>query len=81
MERSTRQMGDLPQPFCWQLLTKPSMATLSTDAVCNLCYSLTALRGNDKRMLVQSAVRRISTPVSAQGKTSLQAKLYPCQTC
>lgn len=80
-EKSTWQMGDLPQPFCWQLLTKPSVATPTIGAVCNLCYSLTALRGTDKRMLVQRTVPRISTSVSAQGKSSLQAKSYPCQTC
>lgn len=67
-EEYTTNGKSLPQLFCWQLLTKLSIATLSTDAVCNLCYSLIALGGNDKRMLVQRAVPRISAPVFSSGK-------------
>lgn len=71
--------GRSPSTILLAITDKMSMA--SEIVVCNLCYSLIALWGNDKRMLVQKAVLKIRCPASAQWKSRLQNKLYPCQTC
>lgn len=71
--------GRSPSTILLAITDKMSMA--SEIVFCNLCYSLIVLWRNDKRMLVQNAVPKISCPVSAQWKSNLQNKLYPCQTC